>query len=1133
MQFTAIVRGCAGIRELSSKTLRVMQLTTVLLLGFCLQTAASGVSQTITYSGKDVPLEKVFAVIKQQTGYYVSYKTSQIRKADRITIHSENMPVEQFMSLLLKNEPLTYSIEKSTIFIKWKKEIGAPVTLQPLAVNPPPPADVVLTGRVTGSNNEPLEGVSVLVKGTQNGTVTGSDGRFQLSVTSVNNVELVFSFVGYETKTIHVRSQTVFNVVMERAVAGLEDIVVVGYGTQKKVSLTGSVATVSGEAMTKSSSVNVSNALAGQLPGVIANNRSGRPGDDASSILIRGLNSFGGGTDPLVVVDGIPDRDLNRINPDDIESLTVLKDASAAIYGVRSANGVILITTKRGKTGKPTINYNGSVGWQQLTRMDKRVNAWQYMTYFNELNVNQGNTAPYQQSEIDKYKAGNDPNYTSTDWLNAVFRKNAPQTDHSISVNGGNEQVKYYFSGQYLNQQSNFRNSDEDFKQFNIRSNIDARISKNLRVNMDLAARKEARVYPLWALGSILHETVGMYPFLPPYWSNGYANAGVSNGRNPVIMTSSLPGYDRVTNLIVNPKLGFDLQLPFITQGLSVSGYAAFDYNQRNEKKFQKPWDAYTYDKTTNTYNNQRASTSITSITQDEQLTNENTYFLKLAFNRQFNKHGFDAFAGYEQTTSSFKETYAYRRDLLSDQLDQIFTGSTVGQVATGSAGQAGRESYLGRLAYNYDSKYLVDITARYNGSFNFPSDKRWGLFPAVSLGWRISEEDFFKDNVRFIDQLKLRGSWGIMGSDAVAQYLFVTRYQLVTTPGNYSYFGPDYTLANAIYLSATPNPYITWEKQDSKNIGLDAALLGNKLNVSIDVFRFLRKDILAPRNASIPLYTGLSLPPENLGKSLNKGIDLSINYSERNTVVKYNIGVNFTYAKSKIIFRDEAPNIPEWQKSTGYAIDSWLVYETNGIYHTQDEVDKTPHLSGAKPGDIWIKDRDEDGNITARDQVRIPESATPKIVYGITMGAEYKGIALDLVWSGQAMAKQMILSQMQGSLVAPPTWLYDGRWTPDNPNAPYPQAFNYNDFHNSIYADFWLRDASFLRLKTAQLSYTLPSAIFNKWGISNIRLFASGYNLFSIDKMRKYNRDPETNNITGINYPQSRIYRCGINIGL
>lgn len=1104
------------------KTIVIMRLVLVMLFVFVIQSfALDSYSQNtkISINVRELKLEDILLQIENVSNYRFAYNKSEINVDKAYSIEINNGDIKNVLNQLFADGKIGYSI------------IDRQIILTPMGKTLLEGQQITVSGKVTDSDNNPLPGVTIVIKGTSRGTISDSDGKYNL-LNVPADATLIFSFVGMRSQDVQVNGNTSINVSLNETAIGLDEVVAVGYGIQKKASLTGSLSSVKGDELTVNSSVNVSNSIAGRMAGVIANNRSGQPGSDDSQILIRGFNSFGGGTAPLIVVDGIPDRNMNRINPEDIESVTVLKDASAAIYGVRSANGVILITTKRGKSGRPSIRYNGSMGFQQLTRMDTRVGSWQYMTYMNELNVNQGNSAPYAQSEIDKYKAGNDPDYTSTDWVSAVFRKNAPQTNHSISITGGSEQVKYYLSGQYLNQESNYSNSDERFKEYNIRSNIDAKITKNLKVNFDLAARKEDRQYPVNSNRNILHETVSMYPFLPVYWRNGYANACISNGRNPVIMTSSLPGYDKIINLVGNAKLGFDLQLPSITKGLSLSGYSAFDYNVRSQKKFKQPWDAYTYDKTTKTYSNQRNSTSIISLVQDEQITNENTYFLKLAYENQFGKHGVNAFVGYEQTTSSWRDTYAYRRDLLSTTLDQLFTGSAIGQDATGAESQGGRASYLGRFAYNYSDKYLADVSFRYNGSFNFPADKRWGLFPAVSLGWRISEENFFKNNFQGIDQLKLRASWGLMGNDAVAQYLYVTRYQVSTTPENYTYFGANYTEAKDLYLAATPNPNITWEKQDSKNIGLDLTMLNSKLNFSVDAFRYLRRDILAQRLASVPLYTGLSLPKENIGKSQNSGIDFSVNYLENQKAVKYHVGANFTYAKSKVIFKDESPNIPAWQKITGMAIDSWLVYQTNGIYHKQTEVDNSPHMAGAKPGDLWLLDKSGDNNITADDMVRIPESATPKIVFGLLMGSEYKGFALDLVWAGQTMAKQMISPQMQGSVTGPPQWLYDGRWTPENPDAKYPRAFNYNDSRNSVYADFWLMDASFVRLKSAELSYTIPAHIFSKLGLSDVKVYASGYNLFSIDKMKKFNRDPETNNTTGVNYPQTRIYKFGLNIG-
>lgn len=987
---------------------------------------------------------------------------------------------------------------------------------------------IQIHGQVVNEKGETMSKVSILEKGTKNGTVSLENGSFSITVSNAKAI-LIVSYAGYQSTEIAVKNNTVPTISLLPASGSMSEVVVVGYGTQKKTTLTGSVASVKGADITQTSSANVSNAIAGRISGVIANNRSGRPGDDGSSIFIRGFNSFGGGTSPLIVIDGVPDRDFSRLNPNDIESITVLKDASAAIYGVRAANGAILVTTKRGKSGKPVIQYDGAYSIQQLTRLPEIVNAWQYMTYYNEINP-----GTYAQEEVDKYKAGNDPNYTSTNWIHEVYRKNAPQTTHSLSVSGGSDNVKYYFSGQLVDQSSNFKNSIEHYRQYNFRSNIDARISKNLKVNLDVAGRLEDRTYPTYSIGSIMHETRSMYPFIPAHWPNGSPSAGVAAGRNPVILVTGDPGYDKIKNYVLTPEAGLEWKLPFITEGLSVSGYASYDVNMRHEKIFNKPWDAYAYNKTTGVYSNQRSSTAISAITQNEGMYNGSTRFIKLAYDRQFGNHSINAFAGYEATSTTNWGAYAFRKNLLSDQIDQIFTGSADGQVATGSASQDGRASYLGRVAYDYDNKYLLEVSMRYNGSFNFPADKRWGLFPAVSAGWRISEEGFFKENVSFIDQLKLRASWGILGNDAVTQYLFLTRYQLVTNTSYQTYFG-SYGLSNALFLSSTPNPDITWEKQDTKNIGFDMSLLKNKLSITADYFRYLRSDILAARNASIPLYTGMSLPKENIGKSLNRGLDFSVTYNDAFGDIKYAVGANGIFAKSKVIFSDEAATVPEWQKFEGHPINSWLLFPSDGIYRSRDEIDHSVHVPGARIGDIKITDTNNDGSITFDDATRTYESSVPQIVYGLTLGFSYKGLGLNMLFSGQARARQLINSQMQGSLIAPPQWLYDGRWTQDNTNSPYPRAFNDNSTNSYYYnnSDFWLMNAAFLRLKTLELSYILPSQVFSGIGLSSVRVYASGYNLFSLDKLKKYGIDPETDNITGINYPQTRIFRFGINVGL
>lgn len=1026
---------------------------------------------------------------------------------------------------------------------------------QLLLLKSPPPiskgealikAATTVSGVVTDESGQPIPGVNVVEKGTPaNGTTTDAEGKYTLVVAEQNAV-LLFSFVGYVLKEVPVDSRSVIDIQLLSDQKQLDEVVVVGYGTEKRGSLTSSVATLNGSEVLKSSTTpNISNVFAGQVPGVIANNRSGRPGNDQSTISVRGANSFSGGTNPLYVIDGIPDRRIDRINPSDIESITVLKDASAAIYGVRSANGVILVTTKRGKSGKPEITYDGSVGLQQITRLDQRVNAWQYMTYFNEIAGYRGDPLQYPQADIDKYKAGDDPNYTSTDWFKSVFRQTAPQTNHTISVRGGTESVKFYVSGQTLTQRSLWANSDEWFKNLNVRSNLDALVSNNLKLTFDMAARREQRNYPVASESNILHETTGMYPFIPVRWSNGQPSGGVSNGRNPYLLTSSEPGYNNITEYFLQPKIGFEWQIPKITNGLFLSGWAAMDYNSRSQKIFTKTWDAYTYNRTTNTYSNQKSSTTIPSLTQDERTFNSDTYFLKIGYERDFGKHSLNTFIGYEQNLKKSRITSAYRKNLVSNKVDQLFAGSTTGQTAMGNATQDGRESYLWRFAYSYANRYLLEVTGRYNGSFNFPSNRRWGLFPAVSAAWRISDENFFKQSIKFVNSLKIRASWGIMGNDSIQQYQYLTRYGLVNgglpTGYNYgfntwqqynSYFGPDYTESPNLFLVSTPNFDVTWEKQDTKDIGFDALLFNNKLSISFDYFRNYRTNILAQRNVSVPRYSGLTLPSENIGKSLNQGLDFMLTYSDKVYAFDYHTGFNFTYAKNTIIFQDEATGIPDYQRATGMPINSWVVYQTKGIYHNQTEVDNSPHLAGAGPGDLWIEDKNNDKAITLDDQVRIPASNIPQIVGGVTMGTGYKGFALDLVWAWQTKVKQLLLSQSQGSLVAPPQWLYDNRWTAGNPEAAMPRAFNSNDRRNNVYADFWLQDASFVRLKSVQLSYTFPPGYFSTIGVKSLRFYLSGFNLFSIDKMLKYRRDPETNNITGVNYPQTRIFRAGLTLG-
>jgi len=1112
------------------KKLIIMKLLTLFLLIAFLQVRAGSYSQNVTISLKNVSIERVFKEIQKQSDYLFFYNEKLIRDAKKITINVKDVPVQTVLQICFKDQTFSYAVDNKQIVIKVKET--AKINVQELKIPMLPPVNI--TGKITDADGNALPSATIKLKGSEKMAISDANGKFSLQSKAVSGV-LVVSYVGYETTEVAFTNEEVIVVALKRKEVNIDEVVVIGYGTQKKANLTGAITTVKGDDISRSSSVNISNALAGRASGIIATSNSGDPGNDASTLLIRGINSFGGGTAPLIVVDGIADRDMNRLNPADIESVTVLKDASAAIYGVRSANGVILVTTKRG-SGKNKVDYDFNYGIQQYTRVRPIVtNSLQYMQYQNEASVNEGNAVIYTTALL----AQN--NVRNTDWLKETYRNSAPQTQQRLSISGGTDRINYYVSGQYLEQQSNYKVSDKLYKQFNIVSNIDAKVSKDIKLSLDINARRQENNNPLENSYSALLNTSVMAPWIPVKWDNGqYATYGLLI--NPVAATSNAQGYNNVLSYLLNSKMGIDIQLPFITKGLSFNSYYAYDVSQNNTSTWTQPYSVYSY--INGIYNDLSGQTGIVSYNKDNSLYIRKTLLAKIAYDQKFGNHNINTFIAYEESSSQGDGINAYRQDFLSNNLQQLFAGGTTNMLGTGAGSQDGRKSYFGRIGYDYKNKYLAEVSMRYNGSFNFAPDNRWGLFPAASLGWRISEEGFFKNNIKLINNLKLRASWAIMGSDAISPYQYLQRYIVTPTQwyGNFLYTGRDNTQNPQIYPGPNPNPNITWEKQDSKNIGIDISLLSNRLTATVDLFKYIRRDILTQPLASIPIYTGLNLPYKNIGESENKGLDLTVNYSEKRTVVKYYVGVNLTYTKNKIIFKDESPLIPEYQKATGYASDSYMIYETNDIYRNQADIAKSPHLAGAAPGDLWIKDKNGDGKIDGTDMVRVPYSPTPKLVFGIPMGIEWKGFTVNLVWTGQAKAK-ILYQPMSGiSAAIPPQWLFDGRWTPDNINAPYPRAFSGLSNRNQLPTDLFLIDGSFLRLKSAEIAYKLPEHLFAKIGISNVTVHFSGFNLFSIDHFKKYGRDVENTSMPGsygagnnsaFNYPQIRIYEMGLRVNL
>ena len=995
-----------------------------------------------------------------------------------------------------------------------------------------------ITGKVTDEKGEILPGVNVLVQGTTRGTATDAKGMY--SISADGNATLIFSFIGYKRQEAGVNGRNKIDLQLETDASALEEVVVVGYGTQKKTTLTGSVAQVEGKDLVKSPQPNLTNSLAGRTPGLIANNRSGEPGNDGSTLLIRGRSTTGDAS-PLIVVDGIANRQggFERIDPNDVESISILKDASAAIYGAQAANGVILVTTKRGKSGKPTISYSFNQGFQTPTRVPEMADAPTYATLLNEMRFYQNPTNPqyaFTDAQIQKMRDGSDPlNFANTNWLKSLMKPISLQNQHSLSVSGGTDAVKYYISGGSLFQDGFYRNSATNYKQQFVRSNIDAQVTKTLKVGIDLNARLENRSFPNESAGTIYRFAMRAAPYLPDYYPNGLPGPAIEQGRNPVVISTDAVGYFKDVRTILNGTARFKQDLGMLVSGLSVDGFFAYDKEFRNIKNFAKPWTIYNYNNQTQTYdptNGGPGKPTLSQSLRDDQTLTAN---LRLAYDKTFGAHSLNTFVAYEQSKFTRSEFGAARINFLSPAVDQLFAGDTKDAQANGSGFESARQNYFGRVGYSYGQKYLAEFQFRYDGSFNFAKDKRFGFFPGVSVGWRMSEENFFKEMAPVFNNLKLRASYGLMGNDRMQdpagnpiQFQFLTTYGFQDT--GYTLGGTP-GLVKGVFASATPNPNATWEVLRSSNIGLDGSMWKGKVTFEINYFNQNRSNILARRNLSVPGYTGLALPFENIGKVSNRGFEFQTAYNNNAGDFVYSIGGNFSFARNNVEFLDEAPGLQPWQTVTGKPINSPLLWQADGIFQDQKQIDAYPHVAGTQPGDIKLVDYNSDGKIDEKDQFRFPTNSTPQILYGITGSASWKSFDISVLFQGQARASQVVLleSGSTGNFFANDV---AKRWSPTNTTGTWPRVADkmYTSLSGFAYPNsFWLRDVWFFRLKNVELGYTLPKGLLDKVKMQSARIYFNGFNLFTIDKNK--NIDPEGDNSSGIFYPQQRTFNVGVNI--
>lgn len=1041
---------------------------------------------------------------------------------------------------------------------------------------------IAVKGKVTNNMAEPMPNASILIKGTTTGVTTGENGTFSINVPNTRSV-LVISAIGHQTKEITVGNQTNIDVVLLAGESSeLDAVVVVGYGTQKKVTVTGAVAQVKGSELQKSPAVNLSNSLAGRLPGITAMNGSGEPGYDGSTIRIRGTNTLGNSS-ALIVIDGVPERSggLDRINPADIESMSVLKDASAAIYGARAANGVILITTKHGKSGKPRLSYDFNQGWAQPTRIPEMSDAVEYGTIRNESQIFENvpadqwdaawqaltttgtytrtdngaevkSPAGFAPEDMQKYKDGSDPwGHPNTDWFGDALKKWSPQQKHNVQVNGGSENVKYFASLGYQNQDGYYKNSATGYKQYDLRFNLDANINKYIRASIGVNAREEFRFFPTKGAGAIFRMLMRGKPNEPEIWPNGLPGRDIENGENPIVITTNVTGYDKDKRDYFQTNGKVEIDIPGV-QGLKITGTAALDKYMYEGKRWETPWYLYSWDRVS--YETDGVTPQLTkelrSTFTDPRLRQNSETSLNillgalLNYDRTFGDHTFNFLAGINRETVNGETFNAYRRYFISNAVDQMFAGGDAEKNNGGGGYQRARLSYFGRVGYNFQEKYMAEFLWRYDGSYMFPEQSRFGFFPGILAGWRISEENFFKDNVNIINSLKLRASYGQMGNDQVYFNGALQEYQYLATYGFDRTYIIDDQLAKAIYERRVPNYDFTWEVANNLNVGLEGTLWNNKINFEFDYFYNKRDQISIQKQGSTPSSSGISslLPPVNLGKVDNKGWEFKVGYNGQAGDFTYSVSVNGGYAKNKVIFWDEPPSGPAWQRSTGHSIGSngyaFLALQYDGVFKDQKDIDaNTINYSpiggtNLRPGDMKFVDVDGNDTINANDRIRMDKNRDPTFTGGININIGYKNFDLSILFQG-ATGGLLFFGTESGDIGNYLQYSYDHRWSIENPSSTDPRLANRG---NTYYAGgtggantYWLRSSNYLRLKNIEIGYNLSPEIGKRVGISNFRVYANGLNLITWDKMKIW--DPESTSGSGQYYPQARLLNLGFRV--
>jgi TonB-linked SusC/RagA family outer membrane protein len=995
-----------------------------------------------------------------------------------------------------------------------------------------------LNGKVVDSGTrEPLPGATVMVKGTAIGAVTSIEGTFSIGIPD-ESATLIFSFVGYTTQEIPVKGKQNIEIALEPEMTGLEEVVVVGFGSTKKVSLTGSVVAVNSKEIKTASTTNLSTQLAGKLPGFRVVQRTGEPGAYSTVFDIRGMGT------PLIVIDGVvvSSDDFVRLNPNDIDQISILKDASASVYGVKAANGVVLVTTKRGDTGKPKISFTSSYSSSKFINLPEVCNAYEWALLTTENEINHGKTVTtYTREDLEKFKDGT---YPSTNWYDLVARKNTNAQKYNLTLSGGSDRIKYYNSIGSSYEMGIWKSGDLNYRSYTIKSVTTGKISDNLTAELNISGSTDQRNQPSHDALNVM-ETTWMHA-LPttPVYANGNSDylSSTTDGLHPLAMTTAaIGGYIKNYRSSFNSILSLNYDMPFI-KGLSARLQGGYYYLTRFEKNYRQGVKLWSYDANTDTYNNTMSKNMPTTMSENYTPSYRTSLDLQLNYQKTFfGKHNVKAAFVYEDRYDNTDNLQASKQFAIN--IDQLYAGLLNPTVtsSTNSIASNDNQAVIGRLNYDYAGKYLVEVGFNYGGSSKFPAGHRWGFFPYSNFGWRISEENFFKAALPFVTNLKLRGSIGVLGDDAASSFQFITGYNYPS--GNYIFNGIS---VSGLGFRSIPNPNITWFTATTMNAGFDATIENGLINFSFDVFRRNREGLLANPIAVIPGTVGASLSQQNLNADMREGFEIVIGQNRKIGDITYNVSLNATYTRNMMTKIERIPDGNTYENWKNNRTNRWdnitWGYNLIGQFQDQNDLNNSPIQDGKGnstllPGDYKYEDVNKDGLITGADQIPIGYGTTPDWNFALTGGLTFKSFDFNILFQGATHFNKNTnfynkdclpwgrntMRQFLDNWHREDPFDVNSAWIPGK-YAPISTMWSNTNGNTS---QVWLEDSKYLRLKSLEIGYNLSQALVSKLNIAGLRVYANGFNVFTWSKMKEY--DPEINNENA--YPFTRDLTFGLTL--